>query len=118
MLPPPSLLLLSPFSLFLSTFPSFSPSSLLPLPFLLSSPPNHIRRAQLASTITSICNADFPEKWDSLIPKITTLVHSQNPAYMHGALLALLMAFRKYSYVRKRKKRGGGEKKRQGLIEL
>eukprot|EP00026_Physarum_polycephalum_P001519 Phypoly_transcript_01521.p1 GENE.Phypoly_transcript_01521~~Phypoly_transcript_01521.p1 ORF type:complete len:1104 (+),score=247.66 Phypoly_transcript_01521:276-3314(+) len=62
-------------------------------------------QAQLASAITNICNADFPEKWESLIPKITNLIHSQNPAFMHGALLALLMAFKKYSFLTDGKKR-------------
>jgi hypothetical protein len=70
---------------------------------LIHAPPTI--QAQLASTVMSICNADFPEKWDSLIPKITNLIHTQNPAYMHGALLTLLMSFKKYSFLSDGKRR-------------
>lgn len=65
----------------------------------------HSIQVQLASAISSICNADFPEKWEGLLPKITQYIHTSNPAFMYGALMALLMAFRKYSYISEGKKR-------------
>lgn len=64
---------------------------------LISAPPKV--RAQIAALITDIASPDFPSKWPSFLPKVGNLIASHNPHYMHGALLALQRAIKKYQYM-------------------
>jgi hypothetical protein len=68
-------------------------------------------RIQIAATIADISHTDFPEKWPSFLPKIASLITSQNPAFMLGAILSLHKVLKKYQYMR-------SEDERKPLYEL
>eukprot|EP00741_Cyanophora_paradoxa_P019839 tig00000217_g19147.t1 len=55
-------------------------------------------RVQVAVALRTIANADFPERWPSLVPGILQNIHSNDPQRCYGALLALRVLAKKYEY--------------------
>lgn len=69
------------------------------LPLLLTETDNSVR-GLLAETIRCICEFDFPDKWNSLIPTLLEAIQSagQNILQMYNALLALRKLVKRYEY--------------------
>lgn len=55
-------------------------------------------RPLLLPALSSILSRDFPDHWPSYLPQLASLIHSQDPQSIHGALMALRETVRVYQW--------------------
>ncbi|RKP13872.1 armadillo-type protein [Piptocephalis cylindrospora] len=66
------------------------------LPALVQAPAS--LRSLLTPALASILTRDFPDHWPSYLPQLGSLIHSQDPQSVHGALMALRETIRVYQW--------------------
>lgn len=57
-----------------------------------------IHRAQVAVALRHVLEKEFPGNWPELIPKVMSLINSQDITCLHGALYTMRVIVKKYEH--------------------